>query len=310
MIQFRAVALGVFIAVSSAAFANLIVISGSRGVPPPSPPGATESTHALVFPCNVSGSDTSAPYAVIEYSNPQSNGLPIWGPGNAGVTVVRKLVTRQQTGYYSQFWWARGDGTFDSADGYWGFHPYPQTSNNTGTTHWHEVSIDARDFINSAGNWSFDGGSWTGNNATDDVGEVRRQGIRVQYLGANSKQLTYYTNLPSTASGEKSFADITNPGYGSNPSPKVVIGDSPWYASYQHERSCMDLYGIKIFADLLSEADMLSEAADFSQVVTSAGQASIWWFKNGFDSTTDLTDDYAASRTFTKVDSNNLLTVN
>lgn len=312
--RFRTLFAGALLAVALTSSAGILSIVGrTAGIEVP-PPIATESTHALVFPCNVSGSDTSAPYAVIEYANPHTNGLPIWGPGNAGVTVVRKLVTYQQTGYYEQFFWSQGDGSFDSANGYWGMHPYPQNRSNSGTTHWHEISTDARDFVNFDGNYSYDPdyGTWSGNNATDNVDEVLRQAIRVEYIDANHKQLTYYTNLPSTDASEKVFADITNPGYGNSapPSPKITIGDSPWYASYQHERFCGALYGEKIFATLLSESDTLAEAADFSQVVTAAGQASIWWFKNGFDSVNDLTDDYSAQRSFTKVDSSNLLTVN
>ena len=68
------------------------------------------------------------------------------------------------------------------------------------------------------------------------------------------------------------------PAYGeiNPPSPALTFGDSPWYASFQHERLSGVLRGIKIFNKVLSESDMLAEAAA-DTLVTNEGQANIWY---------------------------------
>jgi len=58
----------------------------------------------------------------------------------------------------------------------------------------------------------------------------------------------------------------------------LTVGDSPWYAFYQHERLSGVVRGFKFFNKVLSEADTLSEAAS-DILVTSAGLANIWWKK-------------------------------
>ena len=258
--------------------------------------------YALEFPSNISGTDTSAPFVALQFSNPQSDGLPIWGDANNGVTVVWKVKMAQQTGYYAMFWWSRGDGSFVGTDGYWGFHPYPSTGNTSGTTHYWEVASDGGDFLDYLGR-----GLGTATPKTVVKGTTFTQGIRVTRGGASSKTLKSYNELPSVANADVVEVTITTASYGetSPTTPKITIGDSPWYASYQHERFSGVLDSIKIFNNVLSEADMLDEAADFSQIVTAAGASSIWWGKNGFDTIDSLTCDFGTSRTFVWADTSN-----
>jgi hypothetical protein len=250
----------------------------------------------------VTGSDTSAPYVAIEFADPQNNGLPIWGASGAGITVVRKISVIQQTGYYAQIWWCQGDGaTFDPSAGYWGAHPYPTTTDNTGTSHvWELATAGGGDFFNSAGSSDVNQGTAV------TKGVTYQQGIRITRANANSKTAVFYFNLPSVNAADRINVDITIAGYGETnpPSPKLIIGDSPWYTHYQHERASMDLDAIKVFNAVLSEADMLSEANDFSRVVTSAGQSAIWWGKHGFLSVDDLTCDFGTGRAFAWANSN------
>ncbi|NOT95059.1 MAG: hypothetical protein HOP00_01940, partial [Nitrospira sp.] len=61
-----------------------------------------------------------------KFTNPHLNGLPIYGPGGAGVTYIFKVRPKQQTGYYTTFFWANDDGaktvgdTFLWSGGPWG----------------------------------------------------------------------------------------------------------------------------------------------------------------------------------------------
>lgn len=256
---------------------------------------------ALQFPSNLTGSDTTEPYVAIEFANPQSNGLPIWGASNAGITVVRKLNSIQQTGYYAQFWWSQGDGaTFDPSAGYWGMHPYPTTLDNTGVNHVWELAVAGGDFFSSAGSTD------VGQGTAVTKGSTYLQGTTITRANANSKTLKFYFNLPNVDAANYIQRVETTAGYGESdpPSPKVTIGDSPWYTHYQHERASCILDSIKIFNTALSESDMLAEAQNFNTVVTVAGQAAIWWGKNGFLDIDDLTCDYGTGRQFAWANAN------
>lgn len=263
--------------------------------------------YALQFPTNVSGSDTTAPYVAIKFANPHLNGLPIWGAGGAGVTVVRKIRPTQQTGYYAQFWWSN-DGSFlwngGSSGSYWGMHPYPQSSSNAGTTHWWEIAT-------SVGGDFTDTRSGVGLKKTVVQDTTYLQGMRVTRTDANNKTLVFYTSLPSVANADVIEYIETSASYGETnpPSPAVTIGDSPWYASFQHERFGGVLDAIKIFNAVLTEADMLSEADDFSALKTAAGSSAIWWGKNGFANIDDLTCSYGTGRSFVWADPANKATL-
>ena len=264
---------------------------------------ASETRYALRFPSNVSGSDQAAPYAVIRFDSPHSNGLPAWGTANAGVTVIRKLKGYQQTGYYARIWYTRNDTTFDGKC--WGAHPYPTSQDNTGTTHIDEIAAESGDWFNSAGS------STPGDGHTVTQNTTVTQALRCTYVNGSSHILRDYHSLPNVTSADYIEREITGVGFMDTMSngSQFVIGDSPWYASFQHERASMDLYAIKIIGAALTEADILSEAADMNSLVTAAGIASIWWGKNNFTSVDDLTCDYGTGRSFTRSDSSNLLSV-
>jgi hypothetical protein len=225
-----------------------------------------------------------------------------------GVTVVRKqkVTSPSQQGYYAQFWWCRGDGAFNANDGYWGMHPYPTTSTNLGTSHIWEVAIAGGDYVDFVGNTS---GVQT-NAIAVAYGSVLKQIINVTRQGPNQKTLLFYPDATNTASPNFVQAPIPFVAYGETDpaSPKVVIGDSPWFAGFQHERFGGTLDSIKIITPALSLADAVSEVNDFSRMVTSAGLSGIWWGKNGFNSVDDLTCSYGTGRTFTRVDASNLIT--
>src|SRR5262249_10130358 len=89
----------------------------------------------------------------------------------------------------------------------------------------------------------------------------------------------FYIDLPSVADADViEYLDPASFGETNPPNPAFTIGDSPWYADFQHERLSGIVRGFKIFNKVLSETDMLAEAAS-DNLVTPAGQANIWWKK-------------------------------
>lgn len=270
------------------------------------PAGDKPNLQSLLFPSNSSGSNNTDPIVAIKFANPHLNGLPIWGPSGQGVTVIRRYRPLQQTGYYAAFWYS-DDSSFESgiggSRGYWGFHPYPTSQSNAGTVHEWEIAIDQGDERTLVG-----GGTKT---VVKDVWYT--QALRIVRNSANSKTLTFWIDLPSDASSNKIAFTCTTANYGEadppNDQPQITIGDSPWYATYQHERASGYHGEIKIIAKALSDSDVLAEAADMSTLVTTDAQSNIWWGKKGFSSVDDLTCDYSTGRSFVWIDASNKATL-
>lgn len=258
--------------------------------------------YGIQFPKNDNRPNSDGTMVAIWFPNPQSNGLPIWGPSNAGVTIVRRVRPSEPnneaggTKYNQMFWWSNTSGFVTSGDtfmwnngssnSYWGFHLYPTAQDLP--MRW-EVAVQGRDDILNRNSAEV--------NPTYD--QWYTQGLRIQYgvPSANLVTLTFYLDLPSTANGVVIDSVMDSAGWGDPvpPNPGTVIGDSPWFSNYQHESFAGVQGEIKIFATLLSEADMLSEASDFTQIMTSAGNSSKWWCKNGFSSLDDLAGDLGTS---------------
>lgn len=267
--------------------------------------GRKSVTTGLDFPSNVTGSDTAAPFVAMQFLNPQSNGLPIWGTGSGaartGATYIWKYRPRQQTGYYTTMWWSNNgsflwDGGGSNTNTYYGGHPYPQNSANTGTTHWWEVAggdSGSDQLLTLAG---------TNRVVVKDVWHT--QAIRVIVNGDGSKTIRFYLDLPNLANndiiqkGVLSTWGETNP-----PNPALTFGDSPWYASFQHERMSGIFRGLKIFNRSLSEAEMLTEAGA-DPVVTSN-----IWYANPNPTPDDITDKSGQGHDFTWADTGNKATL-
>ena len=230
---------------------------------------ASGAITGLNFPSN--GDSPSNAFVAFQFLNPQNNGLPIWGSGNGGTTYIWRVKPRQQTGYYVTFWWSQ-NGSFlwdsGSPNSYYGGHPYPQSANASGSSHWWEIATDS-------------GGDYTNTRAGSQKAVVKdqwyTQALRVTYNANGTKTLVFYTALPSVAADDVIERTVSS-GYGNKnpPSPALTFGDSPWYAEFQHERLSGVLRGIKIFNNVLSESDMLAEAASDS-LATSPGIANIWY---------------------------------
>lgn len=267
----------------------------------------TTSWYALRFPSNISGSDQSAPFVAIKYANPHLNGFPFWGPSNQGVTLIRRIKYAQQTGYYAD-WWYTDDSSFEDSKsgsrGYYGFHPYPSTSTNAGTTHYHEIATDdGGDFYTSK----------AGSPITVVKGQWYTQALKVVRTNANSKTFTLYTNLPSVADADVVEHTVTFSNYGeaSPPqvNPQITLGDSPWYGTYQHERSSSQHASWLMIMKAMSQADIVTQSADFTQLLVQDAIDWIWWGKKGFQTVDDLTCDFGTGRSFVWADSSNKATL-
>jgi hypothetical protein len=246
----------------------------------------------LDFPSN--GDEPSDAFVAAQIRDPHLDGLPMWGPDGAGTTWIWKILPRHQTGYYVTFWWSAGDGSFlwdqGSPNSYYGGHPYPDSGNNRGTTHAWEIATDyGGDYRDTRLGY--------GQYKAVVYDQWYTQALRVTRNPDGSKTLVFYTELPSVADGD--VIEVTvSPGYGEAlpPEPMITLGDSPWYAGFQHERLSGVLRHIKIFDRVLSEDEMLEEAA--SPEVSSDGI----WYRKIDPRPDDLLCDSATGREFAWAD--------
>ena len=243
-------------------------------------PSFGQADTGLIFPNNATVPDSNAESVRFRWMNPQSNGLPIYGPGGAGVTYIFKVRPTQQTSYYTTFFWANDDGAGDlstflwtgggSADTYYGMHPYPHPS---GTYHEWEISIEQADFVNGT--------------VVYDVWYT--QVVRV-WSDGSGKHHEFYWNWPNTDAGNR-VTRVSPTSYGNTdpPSPALTFGDAPWQPG--RETCSCTLRGLQIYNALLSEADIATEIAN--PLSTGAGAAAIWYL-NVNPTPDDLTDKSGA----------------
>jgi hypothetical protein len=258
--------------------------------------GVTGTKTGLNFPSN--GDSPSNAFVAFQFRNPQDNGLPIWGPNGVGATYIWKYRPRQQAGYYVTFWWSN-NGSFlwngGSPNSFYGAHPYPQGGGTGTTAHFWEIASGyGGDYVTTR----------AGSTKTVVKDQWYTQALRVTRNANGTKTLVFYTALPSVANSD--VIQTTVPAdYGeiNPPSPALTFGDSPWYASFQHERLSGVLRGIKIFNKVLSESDMLAEAAA-DALVTNEGQANIWYM-NINPTPSDISDKSGAGHHPAWADPNN-----
>lgn len=237
----------------------------------------------LRFPSN--GESPSTGYFALQYLNPHTNGLPFAGPGGAGVTWIWRVKYRQQAGYYVAFWWNNEGNNFGT--GYYGCHPYPQSPPSGNTHYWELAGMGpGTDFTTTLG----------GGPLAVAYDRWYTQAYRLTRNPDGTKTGRFYIDLPSLANAHIIQATSTAAFGETTPAPLVVIGDAPWAPAA--ERLGGTLGQLKIIAKVLSEADMLVEAADMSRLVTADALANVWYGKNGWASPDDLVCDYGTGRSF------------
>jgi hypothetical protein len=153
-----------------------------------------------------------------EFLNPQNSGLPIYGPNGSGVTYIWRAYPRQQAGYYTAFFWGNSDGRFwwgpsgqETADTYYGAHPYPNPAPN-GTNHNWEISVYGQDVVN---------GPLVYNRWYTQVFQA--------WSDASGKHHVFYWDWPNTDAAHTVTAHIPS-SYGNTnpPRPALTWGDAPW----------------------------------------------------------------------------------
>lgn len=252
----------------------------------------------LVLPANTNGNENNLPYSVLQFDRPDLDGLPMWGPSGQGITIIRRVKHVQAPGYKASIWWTRSDGVFDGIC--WGAHPYPVGGGNTTTSHQWEVAAGGSDHLTTR----------SGGSKLLTVGQWYLQAIRVNRVNSGQKFVTLMADLPSTANADViDSADLFSIGESTITTAKLIIGDSPWFASFQNERHGGPHGQIKIIAKLMTEADCVLEGNDMTRLVTTDAQNWIWWGKKGYRSINDLTCDFGTGRAPTRNDSSNLITV-
>lgn len=231
----------------------------------------------LDFPGSAAVSSTMR----FKFVDPHTNGLPIYGPSGNGVTYIWRVYPRQQSGYYTAFFWGNDDGqgnlsTFlwtssGEADTYYGAHPYPENPPN-GNTHKWEISIEQNDFVNGQ----------------VEYGRWYLQAFRA-WSDADGKHHQYYWDLPFT--DDAHVVRRVSPSTWGNvnpPQPALTWGDAPWAPGNEVFNGV--IRGIQIYADLLSLDEVITEAAN--PLSTARGQATIWYL-NVNPTPTDISDKSA-----------------
>ena len=250
-------------------------------------------------------------FVAFQFLNPHLNGLPIWGPNGSGTTFIWKAKYRQQTGYYTAWWWGNnGEYWWDhgSPNTYYGCHPFPDPRQGglswNKTAHVFEIGGD----FGADQTWTTQGAE-TFNNAVKDNARWYTQALRTTRNANGSKTHLFYISIPSTSPIDIIQLNLgpsegeTNP-----PNPAVTFGDSPWPTIAGQSGKTMGrmsgtLRHIKIFNKVLSLADTFAEAQSES-LVTSEGQANIWWMKINPSTVDDLTCDAGTGRSFQWANSN------
>lgn len=206
-------------------------------------------------------------------------------PGGYPMTYVWKVKPESQAGYYTTFFYANtAEVAFDSGNGYYGAQPIPDNGLDTDTNHSWCISTNGLDYPTAPG---------TNDDNGNDLAVIKNvwytQALVVRLVNTNELELKFYWDLPSTTKTitYTSANDWANQ-FPPTGTPGIVFGDAPW--ATVNERLGGVLGPVKVIQTNLSQADVSSEAADMTQMVTTAGQNNRWWFKPTFDSVDDLTD--------------------
>lgn len=195
------------------------------------------------------------------------------------MTYLWRIKPRYPNNFYcTTFFWS--DSSFQStftANGYYGFHPYPRSETN-GTLHDWEIAVAGLDVITDVGAVS----------TLVDYGRWHTQAARVTNPSGSDLLCEFWWDLGTATTRKIVHNALGNTASFPFGTPGITFGDAPWQR--MRERMSATLGAVKICNAALSDADIFAEAADMSQLVTPAAQASRWWFKPTYSSANDLTD--------------------
>jgi len=213
---------------------------------------AAQQVTGLVFPGNAAIRDGET--VRFQFDDP----LPPYP-----ATYIWEIVPRPQAGYYTTFFWGN-NGSFDRADVYYGFHPYPDPPPN-GVAHRWEIAVAGTDIL-SPEDVAYD--LWY------------TQVARVYEQGGN-RVLEFYWDWPDI----RSRVIIESVPASEQPnmpvSPVLTFGDAPWAPG--KEMLSGILRGIQVYDDLLSLSEVAAELA-------SPGSVRMPWYLNLNPTPDDILD--------------------
>lgn len=241
-------------------------------------PSVVTDVFGLEFPSNGESPEATMVAFRLTGANNPSPGYPM--------TYVYRYRPEAQAGYYSPWFYCNTANTsFDAGNGYYGPIPIPDDGLETDTDHSWCISTNGVDYPTAPG---------TNDDNGNDLAVVKAQwytqAMVVRLVNTDELEIKFYWNLSVNVNRVITYTSVNDWANAFPPSgtPGIVFGDAPW--SVGNERLSGILGPVKVINTNLSQADIVSEAADMTQLVTSAAQANRWWFKPTFDSVDDLTD--------------------
>jgi hypothetical protein len=202
-------------------------------------------------------------------------------------TYIWRAHPRQQSGYYTTFFWATGGTQFwwDGGRGnsYYGPHPYPQNP-PSGNTHYWEIATGF-------------GGDFFGDRPVPVIYNRWYTQALVAWNTGIGKRTIFYYDLPDTS---KAIDVTVSPSFGNEtpPAPALTWGDAPWIVPERPDTHGQGnevyfgiLRGIQVYSARLSVADILAEAS--VPLSTAAGAINVWYL-NPDPTPADISDKSGA----------------
>jgi len=248
-------------------------------------PASSQALSGLDFPSNIGTPDNDQS---VRFKFTGAALLPIYGTSGAGVTYLWKYRPRQQTGYYTCFFWGNDDGignaaTFEWSGGtgasYYGAHPFPEDFTGFDTDHLWEIAIENTDTVDTE-------------LVVKDV--WYSQAFRGWGAAGVAKQNEYYWNLPDLTNAKVTHTTVSST-WGDNapPFPALTFADAPWNPS--QERASGVLRGIQIYNALLTTDQInILEACETDAEVLAAISANsipgLWYLNMNPADASDISD--------------------
>jgi hypothetical protein len=203
-------------------------------------------------------------------------------PNIVPLTLLWKVYPIQQDSYYTTFFHARSDGTFDGDATYFGCHPYPNPAPN-GTAHNWEISIATLDITTDENS----------NDTTVAPGQWYSQAASTRSDGVSSTIVDFYWNLSVSSNRIISYTTALGVALANaSVSPAITFGDAPWAPGQE----CLSgrLRGIQIYSSrlLLTDIEALNVCETDAQVLAACSERGITslWFLNMNPTPSDITD--------------------
>lgn len=223
-------------------------------------------------------------------------------------TAIWKAYYKAQSNYYALKWHTPNAGSFDGGNWSLGMHPYPtdglggnwnpvtgQGFPTNSTDHLYEIAIGGSDIISTP-----DPGGSGNQKFTVTKGVWVTQAGSVELVSGTTLRHRFYPDLGTYPNGYIEYDWALSNLSSSNPGGEAFLfGASDWRsgipsAGQNDETPNCYLRWIKLFDDVLSNADILSEAAYASEGATTTAGIAALWYSNLNPTPTDVTDKSGA----------------